>query len=55
MLRAAEALSEGASLAAAAGFVDQVHLSRDMRKMLGITPATAQGVVARPQAIRPRP
>lgn len=55
--RAGDALARGAGLAEAAlaaGFADQAHLSRDMRKILGITPGAAQGVMG-PQAKRPRP
>lgn len=45
--RAAHALSEGESLAAAAaigGFADQAHLARALRRMFGITPRTAQKI-----------
>ncbi|MCI3130917.1 helix-turn-helix domain-containing protein [Phenylobacterium aquaticum] len=52
--RAIGALRRGDSLAAAAvqaGFSDQAHLSRTMRRFFGITPQTASRVVARP----PRP
>nr|WP_225953685.1 helix-turn-helix domain-containing protein [Kibdelosporangium phytohabitans] len=40
--RAAEALRDGQSLvdaAVTAGFADQAHLTRQMREMMGITPA----------------
>jgi AraC-like DNA-binding protein len=40
--RAAEALQRGQSLADAAteaGFADQAHLTRQMREMMGLTPA----------------
>jgi AraC-like DNA-binding protein len=41
--RAAEAVGDGMSLAqaaAAAGFADQAHLTRQMREMMGLTPAS---------------
>lgn len=56
LLRAGAAMASGASLAEAAaesGFADQAHLSRATRRVFGITPATAQRVVAE-QAKRPR-
>jgi AraC-like DNA-binding protein len=40
--RAADALQRGRSLADAAheaGFADQAHLTRQMREMMGLTPA----------------
>lgn len=43
--RAVEALSEGASLVAAAhigGFADQAHFTRGMKAMFGLTPAAVQ-------------
>jgi AraC-like DNA-binding protein len=46
--RAAEALQRGQSLAdaaAAAGFADQAHLSRQMREMMGLTPAALLPIV----------
>ena len=46
--RAGKALARGASLAEAAvdgGFADQAHLSRVTRRVFGITPGTASGVV----------
>jgi methylphosphotriester-DNA--protein-cysteine methyltransferase len=48
--RAAEALSGGQSLADAAitaGFADQAHLSRQMREMMGLTPADLLPIVRR--------
>ncbi|HEY0651271.1 helix-turn-helix domain-containing protein [Phenylobacterium sp.] len=56
--RAARAMAGGASLAEAAadaGFADQAHLSRAMRRVFGITPLTASGVVRDTQAKGPRP
>jgi len=52
--RAAEALQGGKSLAAAAteaGFADQAHLTRQMREMLGLTPAALLPIV-RSQSLR---
>lgn len=46
--RAGHALAVGASLADAAfdaGFADQAHLTREMRKVFGITPSTAGQVM----------
>ncbi|MGF6594023.1 helix-turn-helix domain-containing protein [Pseudomonas sp. 2835] len=48
--RAAHALAAGHSLSEAAldgGFADQAHLSRMMRRMLGLSPAQAAGVLMR--------
>jgi AraC-like DNA-binding protein len=53
--RAAEALQAGQSLADAAssaGFADQAHLTRQMREMMGLTPATVLPIL-RGQALRP--
>jgi len=44
LARAAQAIAAGASLAIAAaeaGFADQAHLTRTMRRMFGVTPSTA--------------
>jgi AraC-like DNA-binding protein len=52
--RAAEALQAGQSLADAAGsagFADQAHLTRQMREMMGLTPAVALPLM-RGQALR---
>jgi AraC-like DNA-binding protein len=52
--RAAEALQAGQSLADAAsiaGFADQAHLTRQMREMMGLTPATVLPIL-RGQALR---
>jgi AraC-like DNA-binding protein len=52
--RAAEALQTGQSLAeaaSAAGFADQAHLTRQMREMMGLTPAVVLPVLRR-QALR---
>lgn len=52
--RAAEALQCGQSLAdaaAAAGFADQAHLTRQMREMMGLTPAALLPIV-RSQSLR---
>ena len=52
--RAAEALQAGQSLADAAstaGFADQAHLTRQMREMMGVTPATVLPIL-RGQALR---
>jgi AraC-like DNA-binding protein len=46
--RAAEALQKGESLAEAAteaGFADQAHLTRQMREMMGLTPAAVLPIV----------
>jgi AraC-like DNA-binding protein len=46
--RAAEALQSGQSLAdaaAVAGFADQAHLTRQMREMMGLTPAALLPIV----------
>jgi AraC-like DNA-binding protein len=46
--RAAEALKSGQSLAdaaAVAGFADQAHLTRQMREMMGLTPAALLPIV----------
>ena len=46
--RAAEALQRGQSLAdaaVAAGFADQAHLNRQMREMMGLTPAALLPIV----------
>ena len=46
--RAAEALQSGRTLAdaaAAAGFADQAHFSRQMREMMGLTPAALLPIV----------
>lgn len=46
--RAAEALQQGRSLADAAteaGFADQAHLTRQMREMMGLTPAALLPIV----------
>jgi AraC-like DNA-binding protein len=51
---AAEALQAGGSLAeaaSAAGFSDQAHLTRQMREMMGLTPATVLPVL-RSQGLR---
>ena len=48
--RAAEALLGGQSLADAAitaGFADQAHLTRQMREMMGLTPAALLPIVSR--------
>ena len=48
--RAAEALQGGQSLADAAitaGFADQAHLTRQMREMMGLTPAALLPIVSR--------
>lgn len=55
--RAGDAMSAGATLAEAAadaGFADQAHLSRAMRKVFGISPGMAQAVLSTAQAKRPR-
>jgi methylphosphotriester-DNA--protein-cysteine methyltransferase len=52
--RAAEALQDGWSLAdaaIAAGFADQAHLTRQMREMMGLTPAELLPIV-RPHSLR---
>ncbi|MBY0287837.1 MAG: AraC family transcriptional regulator [Mycobacteriaceae bacterium] len=52
--RAAEALQQGRSLAdaaAVAGFADQAHLTRQMREMMGLTPAALLPIV-RSQSLR---
>ena len=52
--RAAEALQGGQSLADAAssaGFADQAHLTRQMREMMGLTPAALLPIVRR-QSLR---
>ncbi|KAA0083738.1 AraC family transcriptional regulator [Mycolicibacterium sp. P9-64] len=54
LLRAAEALLAGQSLAEAAstaGFSDQAHLTRQMREMMGLTPAMILPVL-RDQSLR---
>lgn len=54
LLRAAEALQAGQSLAEAAstaGFSDQAHLTRQMREMMGLTPAMVLPVL-RDQSFR---
>jgi AraC-like DNA-binding protein len=46
--RAGHALVRGASLAEAAidaGFADQAHLTRQMRRTFGVTPATVAALV----------
>ena len=46
--RAAEALKGGQTLAdaaTAAGFSDQAHLTRQMREMMGLTPAALLPIV----------
>jgi AraC-like DNA-binding protein len=46
--RAAEELQSGSSLADAAitaGFADQAHLTRQMREMMGLTPAAVLPIV----------
>ena len=48
--RAAEALQGGQSLADAAitaGFADQAHLTRQMREMMGLTPAALLPILSR--------
>ena len=52
--RAAESLQSGRSLAdaaIAAGFADQAHLTRQMREMMGLTPAALLPIV-RPHSLR---
>jgi methylphosphotriester-DNA--protein-cysteine methyltransferase len=52
--RAAESLQSGRSLAdaaTAAGFADQAHLTRQMREMMGLTPAALLPIV-RPHSLR---
>ncbi len=52
--RAAQALQRGQSLAdsaTAAGFADQAHLTRQMREMMGLTPAALLPIV-RAQSLR---
>ena len=55
--RAGRSLAAGASLAEAAldaGFADQAHLSRSMRRAFGVTPATVAALVSRGHAgLRP--
>lgn len=56
--RAGKALAQGATLAEAAcdaGFADQAHLSRTTRKIFGVTPSTAGGVLKNGQAKGSRP
>ncbi|MFI2073541.1 MULTISPECIES: AraC family transcriptional regulator [Streptomyces] len=51
LIRAAEALREGQSLADAAitgGFADQAHLNRQMRDMMGLTPSVLRPILLRP-------
>jgi transcriptional regulator GlxA family with amidase domain len=46
--RASRSLARGASLAEAAldaGFADQAHLSRSMRRVFGVTPATVAALI----------
>jgi AraC-like DNA-binding protein len=53
--RAGRSLASGASLAEAAldaGFADQAHLSRSMRRAFGVTPATVAALVGRGHAGR---
>jgi len=53
--RAGRSLAAGASLAEAAldaGFADQAHLSRSMRRAFGVTPATVAALVGRGHAGR---
>jgi AraC-like DNA-binding protein len=52
--RAVDSLQSGKSLAdaaIAAGFADQAHLTRQMREMMGLTPAALLPIV-RPQSLR---
>lgn len=53
--RAAEAIRTGESLAdaaAIAGFTDQAHLTRWMREMMGVTPATVVPILRRSRSSR---
>ncbi|WP_433137549.1 helix-turn-helix transcriptional regulator [Actinomadura nitritigenes] len=50
LARAAEALREGRTLSGAAlagGFADQAHFTREMRRMMGLTPAEAVRALGR--------